>query len=71
MSELKHCPCCGGKASLYTGAFFTSVAQVRCKQCGIRTMEYKSASPEDAKLQAIAAWNRREGGESECPEKKR
>ena len=64
MSELKHCPCCGGKASLYTGAFFTSVAQVRCKQCGIMTMEYKSASPEDAKLQAIAAWNRRVGGES-------
>lgn len=63
MIELKQCPFCSGKASLYSGAFFTSIAQIRCKQCGIRTMEYKSASSEDAKLQAIAAWNRRAGEE--------
>lgn len=57
--KLKNCPFCGGEGRIRSGAFFTCIAEVRCEQCGVRTMEYKSASSEDAKLQAIGAWNRR------------
>lgn len=39
--ELKSCPFCGGKAVLLSSVFFSASAEVRCKKCGVRTIEYK------------------------------
>lgn len=59
MSEIKRCPFCGGEAKLMASAFFTHDAYVRCKNCGASTLVHSSASREDAKLNAIKAWNNR------------
>lgn len=59
--ELEKCPCCGGKARFYKAAGFISVsAEVRCTVCGLRTMEFRSQSMEDAKRMAAISWNRRD-----------
>ena len=73
MSEikLKSCPFCGGKPYLETNhrAFInaktTKVAFVRCKSCNARTERIplekygKTSHSLEAKLDAIAAWNKR------------
>ena len=59
MSELKRCPFCGGEARILTSVFFRSDACVKCKKCGASTLVHSSASNEDAKLNAIKAWNTR------------
>lgn len=59
--ELKSCPFCGGKAVLLSSVFFSASAEVRCKKCGVRTIEYKGWSYSDAVLLASQAWNRRVG----------
>ena len=63
--KLKPCPFCGGEAALHKIAFFKHEAYVRCKTCGVRTLEFSSATMEDAKLKAIEAWNRRAGEANE------
>lgn len=57
--RLLKCPFCGGEAKINSWAFLNCSALVKCKKCGARTLEYKSASYEDAKLNAIKAWNNR------------
>ena len=59
MSELKKCPFCGGEAKLMTSSFFAHDAVVICKRCGGRTLTHTSSSHEDAKMNAVKAWNTR------------
>ena len=58
-NTLLKCPFCGGEAKLMTSAFFSHDALVVCKKCGSRTLTHTSSSHEDAKMNAIQAWNRR------------
>ena len=59
--ELKPCPFCDGKAVLLSSVFFSASAEVRCKKCGARTIEYKGWNYSDVVLLASQAWNRRVG----------
>jgi len=60
MEELKRCPFCGGKAIIkkargYTG-YYVACGNALCFVLSVTRME-------DSKDAAIAAWNRREGGQ--------
>ena len=57
MGELKQCPFCGGeaKACLKRDSMGKHVRYVRCKGCGIRTIQYE----QHWRGAAEAAWNRR------------
>ena len=57
--KLLPCPFCGGEATLRKSAFFTCKTFAKCKKCGARTLEYSSASMEDAEMNAIHSWNTR------------
>lgn len=46
------CPCCGGKAYVYTYPLY-NVQTVKCGKCGASSGNY------DTETEAIAAWNRR------------
>jgi len=61
MSEIKLLPCpfCGGEAEMNYSVFSKCEAYARCKCCGARTMEFSSASLQDARLKAIQSWNTR------------
>lgn len=61
MSEIKllKCPFCGGEARMIYSVLLKYDAYVRCKCCGARTMEFSSASLQNAKLKAIQSWNTR------------
>lgn len=62
MAELKNCPFCGGKAEIQDNAFrviFNARVRIKCKRCGVRTMEYVGPSWEDTHYLATEAWNRR------------
>lgn len=59
--KLKPCPFCGGEAYLHKSVLFSIKCVVMCDSCGARTMEHTSSSIEDAKRNALASWNRRDG----------
>lgn len=57
-TDLKPCPCCGGKADLdsYPGSEWTGSGTyhcVRCSVCYVRTCDFSSAN------RAVETWNRR------------
>ena len=56
-----NCPFCNGEAEIKSGIRETS-AYVICSNCDISTNHYNCVTFEDAKEQAIKAWNRRYGG---------
>lgn len=62
MSEIKFCPHCDGQPVIGTGKCLIYYgARISCKFCGASTRFYTSKiSLEDAKQQAIKAWNRRD-----------
>lgn len=65
MNRLKHCPFCGGKATLVE-YWLKGVANkrhyfVQCKSCGIRKDSHHSGYNSASK--AIRAWNKRANGE--------
>ena len=68
MSEIKLLPCpfCGGEAEMNYSVFFKYEAYARCKCCGARTMEFSSASLQDARLKAIQSWNTRKPMQEIC-----
>ena len=57
--RLLPCPFCGGEAKLMASAFLSHDAFVMCKSCGAKTLIHSSASRDDAKMNAIKAWNTR------------
>ena len=61
--ELRLCPFCGGEAELYTGYQIARtgeyLANVRCGKCGITVPVKVSLDYDEAKAEAIEAWNRR------------
>lgn len=64
IEELKPCPFCEGKAQILGNAWqiiLKSRAQIKCRRCGARTMEYVGLDWDDTLNLAIAAWNRRAG----------
>lgn len=58
MGEIKHCPCCGGNASVYEDARFHAKPYdfpkwyIQCHDCGLRT-------PIGTTYQIVKIWNRR------------
>ena len=61
-TELKPCPFCGGKAQIWDNAWRVLAkarVQIKCRRCGVRTMEYVGLDWDDTHDLAIAAWNRR------------
>lgn len=62
MDELKPCPFCGGKAQILDNAWhviFNTRVRIKCRRCGVRTMEYVGSDWDDTHYLAIEAWNRR------------
>lgn len=59
MSELKHCPFCGGEARFRWSVLFTHEAYVECVNCGSRTMAISANGLDYAKKNAAFIWNRR------------
>ena len=60
--RLRECPFCGGKAQIWDNAWHVIVktkVQIKCKRCGVRTMEYVGLDWDDTHYLAIEAWNRR------------
>ncbi len=55
MSELTRCPFCGGEGELIDSIFIF----VQCCKCGAETESKERA------VDALAAWNRREGEKDE------
>ena len=72
-NELKPCPFCGGEAvAKFVSPYFVKEDYqglcyvVGCKECGCSTSlyySYKHMYDDEAKEQAIAAWNRRTNDE--------
>lgn len=63
--ELRKCPFCGGKAKTYTaygGYAHQIIWLVHCNRCHLN---YPSKQQCDTELQAIEAWNRRDGDTDE------
>lgn len=64
MSELKHCPFCGGEAGVvHERRWISGVSKgyawkyIACKKCSCRTMGYDWDDEKDM----VEAWNRRVG----------
>lgn len=53
MAEIKNCPFCGEKASVWTTYYMGRTWGVICEGCGVRNMNYETEE------EAIEAWNRR------------
>jgi Lar family restriction alleviation protein len=59
-TNLKTCPYCGGKASLYTLDEGNGINYVVvCETDGCRASEDYAWSYQDDKMKAISAWNKR------------
>ena len=56
-SDVKPCPFCGGlpKKRCLCG----QSAWIECSECGVSTLTMRCATIEQAKAEAISAWNRR------------
>ncbi len=54
--ELKPCPFCGGKATLYTKTPYASY--VKCQICGAKTDLVKISTECSSDERAIEVWNR-------------
>lgn len=66
MTQIKPCPCCGGKPKLdsYPGSEWVGDLTyhcIRCSECYLRTCDYKSPK------KAAEAWNRRVSDDGQNP----
>ena len=58
--ELKACPFCGHNASIVRGCRSSqNIFYIRCNICEAIGEKFSSKVPDEAKLQAIEAWNKR------------
>lgn len=56
MDELKPCPFCGGKATIFSVEYW---CMVECTECGARSKNFAAFSTTEAEQQAKKFWNRR------------
>lgn len=61
MTELKHCPFCGGEAELQNDTInFDKInSYVVCSKCHARTKKHEISTTYSSDEMAIEAWNRR------------